>query len=372
MDKSLPRLLLASFRPRHSHRALFSLPGVLGGRKASTLRDPVRSPAFVNHAISVSHFRRQYSNFSSISHGRSLLPLYILAAAFWATYAIPILVLISATVNRDEDVNNDEDLLEESADPEDWRVYGQIVSYDINGELRWRRLADHVNFRLLTVEPDDGDGDLMICSLKEYPLEHCPPYEAISYSWRTTGGQADIVCDGVKITVSRSLYDALQAVRKAGGRRTVWADAVCIGQDDIEERSRQVQTIGRIFSQAVLVWAHVGETCNNTAGAIDLIERFVATELGRRRSRESGASAEPLGAVLLSEALDYSRDLLRKTGCPCPWGRLDVLGGCRETGAKATPPPGHSAYSPSAGSGQYSTSGVLGRHTPKLLWQRRW
>lgn len=150
----------------------------------------------------------------------------MLAAAFWATYAVSVLVLIYKTVYHDEDADDDEDLLEESAAPEDWRVHGQIVSHDINGKLRWIRLVDHVTFRLLSIEP--GDGEPMICSLKKYPLEHCPSYEAISYSWRTTSGQADIVCDGVKIRASRSLYDALQAVRKAGGRRVVWADAVCI------------------------------------------------------------------------------------------------------------------------------------------------
>lgn len=82
-------------------------------------------------------------------------------------------------------------------------------------------------------------------------------FEAISYCWGTELSQKHLhVANGSSLRLTQSLYDALQAFRHLDRPRHLWVDAVCINQDDIHERSSQVQMMGSIYARArrVLVW----------------------------------------------------------------------------------------------------------------------
>lgn len=65
-----------------------------------------------------------------------------------------------------------------------------------------------------------------------------------------------MTCNKKEITVTRSLLDALRTFRRPDRLRILWADAICINQQDLEERSQQVQFMTRVFSEAkrVLIW----------------------------------------------------------------------------------------------------------------------
>ncbi|KAF5541435.1 heterokaryon incompatibility 6 OR allele [Fusarium mexicanum] len=71
------------------------------------------------------------------------------------------------------------------------------------------------------------------------------------------------------MSISSSLYIALRELRGSNASRVIWADAICINQDDVKERGQQVALMGQIFSGAwqVVVW--LGEEsdrclCGNT------------------------------------------------------------------------------------------------------------
>lgn len=74
-------------------------------------------------------------------------------------------------------------------------------------------------------------------------------YEALSYVW----GQPDkdhqhvILLDGRKVTVTPSLFTALETLRQDEGIRRLWVDAVCINQQDDKEKTAQVNMMGRIY-----------------------------------------------------------------------------------------------------------------------------
>ena len=65
-----------------------------------------------------------------------------------------------------------------------------------------------------------------------------------------------MICDVIEITIGGELYMALKRLRFADSKRVLWVDAVCINQDDLEERRLHVQFMGQIYTQAkkVLVW----------------------------------------------------------------------------------------------------------------------
>jgi hypothetical protein len=62
--------------------------------------------------------------------------------------------------------------------------------------------------------------------------------------------------------VTQNLYVALQQFRIApspwAGERSVWIDAICINQDDLEERGREVKKMEMIYSKALSVQPWIG------------------------------------------------------------------------------------------------------------------
>ncbi|KXT05007.1 hypothetical protein AC578_10276 [Pseudocercospora eumusae] len=81
-------------------------------------------------------------------------------------------------------------------------------------------------------------------------------YSALSYCWTSMHRSHSIVCNGQRMAITASLYGALDRLRDPNSPTYVWADALCINQDDTEERSTQVNNMLSIFSKAekVVVW----------------------------------------------------------------------------------------------------------------------
>ena len=111
-------------------------------------------------------------------------------------------------------------------------------------------------------------------------ISHSPPeYEALSYAWGSAEDKLDIICNGHVVRVTRNLCNALQKMRLPNRSRLVWADAVCINQDDIVERGHQVRLMGLIYKRAkrVIIWA--GRDDNRDApSAFSLISKIANGE----------------------------------------------------------------------------------------------
>ncbi|TGJ86389.1 hypothetical protein E0Z10_g2386 [Xylaria hypoxylon] len=77
-------------------------------------------------------------------------------------------------------------------------------------------------------------------------------------------------CNGEMISITENLESALGHIRHPFARRVLWVDAVCIDQEDAQERGHQVQLMSQIFSQAerVIVW--LGEETSDVKGAFSV------------------------------------------------------------------------------------------------------
>jgi hypothetical protein len=119
-----------------------------------------------------------------------------------------------------------------------------------------------------------------------------------------------IVCDGKTISVTQSLFDALLQLRRLIMRKLdaesqglryyetlpvsrskhLWIDAICINQDDVDEKSLQVPLMNKIYASAQYVFAWIGELDGLGASGLDAI-----LNLGQRHRsgfqppQESGA-----------------------------------------------------------------------------------
>lgn len=119
--------------------------------------------------------------------------------------------------------------------------------------------------RVLGILPGRWDeqlsGVLRVVSLNDKPM-----YEAISYTWGLSTENNTIKINNTHdVKITDNLFRALKRLRQQIGKRTLWIDALCIDQNNKEERAQQVSLMGVVYRQAkaVLVW--LGEYPNPSA-----------------------------------------------------------------------------------------------------------
>ncbi|KAI8217951.1 Heterokaryon incompatibility protein 6, OR allele [Colletotrichum sp. SAR 10_77] len=134
-----------------------------------------------------------------------------------------------------------------------------------------RRLPSRC-IRVLVIQPGAGS-DPIAANLREASIDDPPSFHALSYVWGDPSQRGDIRCQGQQVSVTKSLFDALLHFRLPTEEVLIWADALCINQDDMEERAEQVQLMRDVYSRAslVVVWLGLDED-NETARAMPLME----------------------------------------------------------------------------------------------------
>lgn len=115
-------------------------------------------------------------------------------------------------------------------------------------------------------EPGNGDDqDILRCTLSTVSLYDRPNFVALSYVWGDTWQRTPIVLNDINTDITLNLSVALSSMRdrfrQLGTGLRLWADAVCIDQQNIDERNEQVRLMKDVFSQAssVIVWLGDGD-----------------------------------------------------------------------------------------------------------------
>ncbi|KAJ4363426.1 hypothetical protein N0V83_009719 [Neocucurbitaria cava] len=131
----------------------------------------------------------------------------------------------------------------------------------------------HGEFRLLRLEPGAGDEPIK-CSLTNVSVEAIAGnYNAISYCWGPpTQPQKIIFLDGRPIVVSDTLLDLLSHFNRLTPE-VYWLDALCIRQDDLEEKNTQIPLMRRIYSDARLVDIWLGPDKEDSGYVLEQIYR---------------------------------------------------------------------------------------------------
>lgn len=107
-----------------------------------------------------------------------------------------------------------------------------------------------------------------------------PVYDALSYVWGSMANPSSVECNSNLITIGETLHDALTSIWEVNPSKCIWADALCIFQVDLVEKSAQVAMMHRIFAQAANVLISLGPTFNQSKGD------GVHEDSGRKTSRE--------------------------------------------------------------------------------------
>lgn len=111
------------------------------------------------------------------------------------------------------------------------------------------------NIRMIRLEAGQHDDPIRL-SLKSVSLDSNPIYEAISYCWGDHSARQEVNCQDIPMFITTSLWGALREFRDSVKHRILWADGICINQQDENEKTHQVRLMQDIFAKArtVLVW----------------------------------------------------------------------------------------------------------------------
>ncbi|KAI0809957.1 HET-domain-containing protein [Xylaria sp. FL0064] len=93
-------------------------------------------------------------------------------------------------------------------------------------------------------------------TLDEEPSNDANTYDALSYTWGSDEKTHTIRVGDAELPITANLHQALVHLRRRRTPRSIWADAICINQEDIPERNEQVKKMAQIYSSAseVIIW----------------------------------------------------------------------------------------------------------------------
>jgi hypothetical protein len=143
--------------------------------------------------------------------------------------------------------------------------------------------AGRREIRLLELQPGRYD-ELLNCRLAIVSLTSNPNYNALSYVWGDHVGFApaepEIILDGHHFPVTPNLYSALKHLRSTAKRNpmVLWVDAVCINQNDLDERNQQVAMMRDIYASATHVTIWLGEADDDSGVALDALSMILGQE----------------------------------------------------------------------------------------------
>ena len=117
-------------------------------------------------------------------------------------------------------------------------------------------LLRDAHIRLIHLDGGARNDGLSIQVQENVCLETAPEYEALSYTWGDSQKECSISCGSESIAITANLATALIQLRDTDKPRTLWIDQICINQDDVHERNKQVALMHRIYSRAenVVIW----------------------------------------------------------------------------------------------------------------------
>lgn len=143
--------------------------------------------------------------------------------------------------------------------PPDKRVEVARLSDDNSFQ---HRPLDHrqASIRLLHILPDLSSRGSINCTISHSTVEQAP-YACLLYRWGEPQPSHRILLDGQYFDVGQNLFHFLEMFRKnaRSPEMPFWIDALCIDQQDTQERNHQVAWMVQVFSSAEVVYVWLGK-----------------------------------------------------------------------------------------------------------------
>ena len=143
--------------------------------------------------------------------------------------------------------------------------YSTLLYDDSVRLLKLLPASNHVN--------DQGLG----CALEDCRLSDDLSYEALSYTWGQPVFPESLHTHNGILRITENLALALRSLRFKDRVRYLWVDAVCINQNDLMEKSRQVAMMSIIYKSARRVICWLGQADESIGDAMETLKRLAAS-----------------------------------------------------------------------------------------------
>jgi hypothetical protein len=169
--------------------------------------------------------------------------------------------------------------------PEEPPLCAEVPFCLMTSHLRPVKLRDKLlssrHIRLVRLPPDQfsesqhdnlpSQSRCLLCNVYQVSLDDIlcdgqPMFAALSYACGNPALTHYVRCGEDYVPTTQNLFEALTYVRHEDFSRLVWADGLCINQEDIGERNHQVGLLNEIYSRAhVITWLGTGDQTDLTA-----------------------------------------------------------------------------------------------------------
>ena len=201
-------------------------------------------------------------------------------------------------------------------------------------------LVNPSSIRLLWIHQSPAT-EMVQCSLRVANLSDKPRYHALSYTWGPPTPQAKergttdrrccpILCNGRIIHVTVNLHDFLQGLARGDVFDPYWIDAICLNQDDVLERNRQVLNMANVYANAFAVVIWLGQEDEYTMPALKLLDILGSKDLDYLKQVDplspfGASSKQEVGLLIEDKDWEALAQLFKRTW----FSRIWILQECR-------------------------------------------
>ncbi|KAF6805087.1 heterokaryon incompatibility [Colletotrichum sojae] len=174
----------------------------------------------------------------------------------------------------------------------------------------YQPLIFHDSIRILVLHPAETlksplRGDLLATRLSQCRNQE-GAYVTLSYVWGQSTTPVLARINGRDLPIGRNISQALRQLRRKDRSIRIWADAICIDQQNSKERNHQVQQMRNIYASSSETIVYLGDNdgSNTTYSAWNFLERYSKWELDQDGNRDYGRPA-----ALENELVDFRGDI---------------------------------------------------------------
>jgi hypothetical protein len=131
------------------------------------------------------------------------------------------------------------------------------------------------HIRVLEIEPLSHASNILSCRCIHVSLDdRSQKYVAVSYTWGSEQKPCQLLVNGRILNITQSVHDIFQSKIMAAPGTRLWIDAVCINQDDLDEKATQVGVMRDVYSNAESTRVWLGPRSEDSDLAISFTEEL--------------------------------------------------------------------------------------------------